>query len=287
MRSDTQAEIRRASAGLLRRFLVHAGGNVLDADFKTGRIFCSEPLVLSLRLTRETLPRTLEQWLELYHPDDYSKALEFRRRVGAGGRAHSPEDAFSLDRRLYCGDGVYRRFRLDAVCLWDLDAPERLVGIETEAGRGRPAGEPEDRLAALERDARLLRRMLDASSDLLFHRDAGGCLTLCNRAFADALASDPRLAEAGAGPDEEEKESGRADAYGRERRLVTRIHALPDSEGRVGAVSDITERAAMEEEAARLRRFLARSALRGNRREDGEDLSPDLSAAASEADGLT
>ncbi|MDR1049112.1 MAG: dynamin family protein, partial [Synergistaceae bacterium] len=299
MRPDIQTEIRSSSAAFLRRFLAHAGGSVLDADFKTRRIFCSEPLVLSLRLTRETLPRTLEQWLELYHPDDYSKALEFRRRVaGEAGFQEAEgsfaEDAFSLERRLYCGDGVYRRFRLDAVCLRTPDGPERLIGLETEEGRNL-AGNLEDRLAALERNARLLRRMLDASSDLIFHRDANGCLTLCNRAFADALASDPglmesRFAEPGLEPgqsgavDADAAEGSRVDAYGRKRRLVTRLCTLPDSEGQVGAASDTTERAEMEEDAARLRRLLALSVLRGRDREDEELALPVFPApsAASE-----
>jgi GTPase SAR1 family protein len=185
-----------------RQFLRYARECVIDADFKERRIQCSAALIQSFRLTRESLPHTIDQWLELYHPDDYDKTLEFRRLVfGSPGER---ETIFSLERRLYCGDGQYRWFRLNAFCLRDESGgSERLIGVETnlfpEESRGRERAASsfsaarglEKRLAALEtekellasrlseerlsreateRRVSLLTQLLDASSDFLLRR---------------------------------------------------------------------------------------------------------------------
>ncbi|MDR2175312.1 MAG: dynamin family protein [Synergistaceae bacterium] len=311
-----------------RQFLRHARECVLDVDFKARQIRCSAALLRSFRLTRETLPHTLDQWLELYHPDDYDKSLTFRRLVFGGCGENENETVFSLERRLYCGDGLYRWFRLDAFCLrGETGAPERLVGVETdlfptesreerreefrEDRRTEPlpaARELEKKLAALEtekeqaerekerlvtrlsqeslsreaaeRRARLLARMLDASSEFLFHRDASGRLTFCNAAFADVMARDPGLAAwAGALSDVSGENSAEPEAayryedtHGRTRLLSARL--LPIAEagragrgensggGVVGVLADVTGAAEAEADMARLRLLLGMRLVR-------------------------
>ncbi|MDR1622870.1 MAG: dynamin family protein, partial [Synergistaceae bacterium] len=276
-----------------QKFLSHTRENVIDVDFRTRRIRCSSQLVSSVKLTPETLPHTLDQWLELYHPDDYPKSLELRRRV-----FQSEEDAFSLERRLYCGDGLYRWFRMDAVCLRDGEGKiQRLVGVETDIApqkldEGKQAEQRalvhdlEERLSllkeenrrltarlsqkdlrcdALEKRFSLAAQMLNMVPDLLFHCGADGRPTFCNDAFADALTRNPHLSEwvktaCQGGPGEGHYE----DAHGRLRTLEADLRPFARDgtvDGVVGIASDVTEIREMEADMARLRRLLGKKAF--------------------------
>jgi PAS domain-containing protein/predicted GTPase len=271
-------------------FLPHTPECVLDVDFKTREIRCSTALAQSLRLTTETLPRTLDQWLELYHPDDYAASIEFRRRVFENADA-----AFSLERRLYCGDGVYRWFCVSVLCVRGKDGQiERLVALETDispqkiretenAARTRALEDElsllkneKERLAtrlsqktlqndALERKIHLFSRMLDASSELLFHRDASGRVTVCNQALSNALACNPGLTaeDLTAGDLAAEARWSCRDAYGRTREFFVKTEPLsPEGTGgHVGAARDITEIEEARSDIDRLRRLLGRYAL--------------------------
>ena len=260
---------------------------VLDVNFGTGEIYCSLPLIQSLRLTPETLPRTLEQWLELYHPDDYVKNLEFHSRVFEG-----TENAFSLERKLYCGDGVYRLFRVNAVCIRDKKKKiKRLIAVETEISvQERDAPETLDRLRTLEGElsvlksenahlaarlsqqalkkeklekrARLMTRMIDATPDLLFHRDSDGRLLVCNEAFSNALAYNPDLADWAAALAGEDERSY-YDAYGRTRTLLAEAEtvSLGGGDGYVGMARDMTEMEETRSDMERLKRLLGKYVL--------------------------
>ncbi|GHS85278.1 hypothetical protein AGMMS49957_01020 [Synergistales bacterium] len=316
----------------------------MEIDFKTGRIYCSDSLLRLFCLSDETMPHTVEQLLELYHPDDYTKSLEFLSLL-------KDRKFFSLERRLYCGDGLYRWFRLNAFC-----APDRLVGAETDISIDRSGEEERDRQAAdmleslgdarknsnllekrvaslsdklavleaekteiatrfaeeekkrlaeesrrageetlrraeerkrieeenartaadkaqreetgarmeaLSQNGRLLKKMLDAASDMLFYRDGYGRVTLCNAAFTNALTLNPDLA--GWAADCSEEGGGRfiSDAHGRRHPISARIYPVSGSaETReyIAAVSDMMETAELEEENARLRTLLGKHA---------------------------
>jgi PAS domain-containing protein/GTP-binding protein EngB required for normal cell division len=277
-----------------QKFLSHTRESVIDVDFKTRQIQCSPQLVSGVKLTAETLPHTLEQWLELYHPDDYAKSLDFRRHV-----FESEEDAFSVERRLYCGDGRYRWFRVDAVCFRDKEGKiRRLIGVETditpqkldEEGHKKHLAlvqeleakmtllkEENEGLAAqlsqkalhceaLEKRLFLATQMLDAAPDLLFHCEANGGLTFCNAAFADALARNPHLSEWGKIARQgtlEPRDGSYEDAHGRLRSLT--VAARPcvtrGDTGVIGIASDVTEIQEMEADMARLKRLLGKQAF--------------------------
>lgn len=273
-------------------YLLHTLDCVLDVNFKTHEIFCSASLVQSLRLAPHALPRTLEQWLELYHPDDYAKTLEFNSRVFEG-----TENAFSLERKLYCGDGVYRQFRMNAVCIRGRkNEIKRLIAVEADISeQKRDYTELTDRLQALENEISLLKskntylttklsqknlregalekriylmaRMLDATPDFLFHCDEAGHVLICNEAFSNAVACNPDLVSWAAGlsttdrhTDEERRYD---DAHGRTRGLVAESTAvsLDSGDGYVGVARDITEMEEMLEDIGRLKRLLGKYSL--------------------------
>jgi len=266
------------SEAVWQAFFVHTLDCVLDMDFETHKMRCSLPLLESLRLTPAALPHTLEQWLELCHPDDYAKNLEFNRHI-----LEWAENAFSLERRLYCGDGVYRWFRMNAVCIRDeKNKLKRLIAVETNiSDQGRDSPEFIERLQALENEVALLKKenahlasrltqkvlreesldrrvrqmtyMVDATSDLLFCCDAEGRLLACNSAFSSAAAHNPDLKKwvvdlVRAGHIEAEWRC--CDAYGRSRSFLAEVRGVSD--GYVGAARDVTE---LEETRADMERL--------------------------------
>jgi PAS domain-containing protein/GTP-binding protein EngB required for normal cell division len=276
-----------------QKFLNHTRESVIDVDFCTCQIRCSSQLVSSVKLTPETLPHTLDQWFEIYHPDDYAKSLDFRRHV-----FESEEDAFSVERRLYCGDGCYRWFRLDAVCLRDGEGKiRRLIGVETDIAPQKFDEQKyeeqlalvrglEEKLALLrEENGRLTARlsqkdlhceglekrlfltaqMLNAVPNLLFHCEPNGKLTFCNEAFANALSRNPHLSKWAARPGEE---GFYEDAHGRLRSLTTTSRPFVTRDGRaegfIGIASDVTEVREMEADTARLKRIFGKKAFYGN-----------------------
>ncbi|MDR3231827.1 MAG: dynamin family protein [Synergistaceae bacterium] len=272
-----------------QQFLKFTPEGVLDIDFETQRFSCSASLAGHLCLTPDTLPRTLEQWFELYHPDDYDVSREFRRHL-----FEDTGENFSLERRLYCGDGQYRWFRIDVFCVrGDGGRILRMIGVETPIRQKadedlRPAdlmrelresltsaeeGEKdlsarlaraEARCASLERQLHLATQMLDATPDLLFHCDAEGRADLFNDAFARALAGNPDLARwvaAVRDDDEHRREYRCRDSAGRDRTLDARAWSPTNRyggkiEGHIGVASDVTEIREMESEALRLRHLM-------------------------------
>ena len=107
--------------------------------FPAGDVDMSPALLAVLRLTPDARPRSLEQWCELCHPEDHGQARELNAALLRGA-----ETALSLARRLYCGDGVYRAFRLDACIRRGGDGtPLLLMGVETALG-GTSPGEPSE-----------------------------------------------------------------------------------------------------------------------------------------------
>ena len=132
----------------------------------------SRALLSQLRLSLDARPRTLDQWRELCHPADHRQMQELDQTLTNKGRK-----AFSLTRRLYCGDGVYRSFRLEACIQRGEDgSPCYLMGIETPEERqtewtdwGQHLRMPNTgsrRLHALEEENLMLRRALQRQAIL-------------------------------------------------------------------------------------------------------------------------
>ncbi|MDR1379808.1 MAG: dynamin family protein [Synergistaceae bacterium] len=260
-----------------QKFLTLTREGVIDFDFETRQIRCSPQLIRNLKLTPETLPRTLEQWSELYHIEDYAKSQELRYLL-----FESEEEAFSLERRLYCGDGHYRRLRMDAVCFRDpMGKIQRLIGVETVLPQDANDQREEMlmRLTEMERRLALSREenaraafvmgMANAIPDLLFFYELNGDLTFHNAAFANVLSRNPdltewaiRVAKKSAGSQSEEQRSYE-DAYGRLRDLRTLL--VPFSQGAtkgvIGISSDVTELEEMEADMTRLKRLLGKISL--------------------------
>ena len=282
-----------SSDAIWQLFLSFTRSGVVEVDFLPRQIRYSAALADLIKLTPETMPHTFEQWFELYHPDDYSKSLTFRHDL-----FESTQTTFSLERRLCCGDAQYRWFRLDAFCARnEMGEIERLIGVETDLSPQKDyerqltsqisiAEELRKKLAATEKqrdqltaelfkkDAHyetlsetlnnrlhLTTQMLNATSDFAYHYDGDGRLVLCNEPCMKAMALNPdlpiRLGEtAGRGIKEYD------DAYGRRRRVSTRIYPFSNyygkMDGHIGVSSDITEVDEMKADIAYLKRLLWR-----------------------------
>ncbi len=80
------------------------------AEFPSRYIYFSSNILKIMRLSPETCPGTVDQWFELCHPENHNVITRLERLILGMGS----EKNFSVTRKLYCGDGVYRSFRLDA-----------------------------------------------------------------------------------------------------------------------------------------------------------------------------
>lgn len=100
----------------------------LTVIFPSREIYFSPELLNVMRLSPETCPKTLDQWYELCHPEDHTNISRLEQAV------YGHDNFVSLTRKLYCGDGYYRSFRLDAFIQRDNDGrPARLMGSEVLA----------------------------------------------------------------------------------------------------------------------------------------------------------
>ena len=94
--------------------------------FPSREIYFSTALLNTMRLNSQTCPKTLDQWYELCHPEDHMKLAKLEAAV------YGHEDEITITRKLYCGDGCYRNFRLDARIQREKSgSPIKLTGNET------------------------------------------------------------------------------------------------------------------------------------------------------------
>ncbi|MBQ7578886.1 MAG: dynamin family protein [Synergistaceae bacterium] len=100
----------------------------LTVIFPSREIYFSNELLQIMRLNNNTCPKTLDQWFELCHPKNHAQISRFEKFI------NGHENFLSLVRNLYCGDGFYRAFRLDAFIQRNSDnSPIKLFGRETLA----------------------------------------------------------------------------------------------------------------------------------------------------------
>ena len=100
----------------------------ITAIFPSREIYFSHALLNLMRLNSETCPKTLDQWYELCHPEDHLKLSKLEASI------YGHEHEINITRKLYCGDGCYRNFRLDAVIFRDkYGKPQKFIGSETLA----------------------------------------------------------------------------------------------------------------------------------------------------------
>lgn len=100
----------------------------ITAVFPSREIYFSPELLNVMRLTPDTCPKTLDQWYELCHPEDHMKLAKLEASI------YGHESTLTFTRRLYCGDGRYRNFRLDATIHRDNSGkPQKFTGSETLA----------------------------------------------------------------------------------------------------------------------------------------------------------
>ncbi len=98
--------------------------------FPSREIYFSPELLNVMRLNIDNCPKTLDQWYELCHPEDHMKLARLEATI------YGHESNLTLTRKLYCGDGYYRNFRLDAFIQRDNSGrPVKLTGTETLALR--------------------------------------------------------------------------------------------------------------------------------------------------------
>lgn len=96
--------------------------------FPSREIYFSPGLLNIMRLDSSTCPKTLDQWYELCHPEDHIKLAKFEATI------YSNEPEVTITRKLYCGDGQYRNFRLYAtIQRGKFGKPVKLTGSETTA----------------------------------------------------------------------------------------------------------------------------------------------------------
>ena len=92
-----------------QKFFINSSNTpALTVIFPSREIYFSPELLNLMHLNNETCPKTLDQWYELCHPEDHSKISKLENII------YGHENFFTLTRKLYCGDGYYRKFRLDA-----------------------------------------------------------------------------------------------------------------------------------------------------------------------------
>ena len=109
-----------------KNFINSSGEPGLTVIFPSREIYFSTELLHLMRLEISTCPKTLDQWYELCHPSDHAKLSKLENII-----YNSHENFFSLNRKLYCGDGFYRNFRLDAFIQRHSDGrPIKLSGNE-------------------------------------------------------------------------------------------------------------------------------------------------------------
>lgn len=100
----------------------------INIIFPSREIYFSPALLHVMHLSDKSCPRTLDQWFELCHPENHIQIAKIERAL------NSNENFLSVIRKLYCGDGVYRSFRLDAFIQRGNDGrPVRMTGTETLA----------------------------------------------------------------------------------------------------------------------------------------------------------
>ena len=128
----------------------------LTVIFPSREIYFSRSLLSMMRFTADTCPKTLDQWYELCHPEDHAKISQLERALS--GR----ENFLTLTRKLYCGDGQCRTFRLDAYIHRDKSgSPSRLTGRETPSlGAWLETAEDGDVIECTDPDGRV--RVLEA-----------------------------------------------------------------------------------------------------------------------------
>ena len=95
--------------------------------FPSREIYFSPEILNVMRLNIETCPKTLDQWYELCHPEDHMKLSKLESII------YGHESTFTLTRKLYCGDGYYRNFRLDGFVQRQDGKPVKITGTETLA----------------------------------------------------------------------------------------------------------------------------------------------------------
>ncbi|MBR0257262.1 MAG: dynamin family protein [Synergistaceae bacterium] len=99
----------------------------ITVAFPSREIYFSPELLHSMHFTNDTCPKTLDQWYELCHPEDHPKLARLESVI------YGRERSITFTRRLYCGDGHYRNFRLEAFIQRQDGRPVKLTGSETLA----------------------------------------------------------------------------------------------------------------------------------------------------------
>ncbi|WP_299076271.1 dynamin family protein [uncultured Fretibacterium sp.] len=284
----------------------------LEVRFPSGKIAFSDRLLSLLRLSSSPRPENFDQWHELGHPEDHAETQRMLRTLYESDRT-----ALSFTRRFYCGDGIYRSLRLDACILrTDDGAPLQLLGTETDLTPQRVS----DRRAAAWRSLNQeLQRQLEeqraenvqtagllaaaeselanARSRLASFRSLLGALPLplCARTQGtvaplgnamEALCSrDPSFADR-VGSAREGDLLHIEDAWGRTRTFRASLSPLPDSEGELAVLVDISDQAEAEQENLRLRRRLQRGAFRPSFEEELPVSDPLLGTAEPPAEDM-
>ena len=100
----------------------------INIIFPSREIYFSPALLHIMHLNDKSCPKTLDQWFELAAPENHIQIAKIERAL------NSNESFLSVVRKLYCGDGIYRSFRLDAFIQRDHDGrPVKMTGTETLA----------------------------------------------------------------------------------------------------------------------------------------------------------
>ena len=102
----------------------------IRVEFPSRFIYLSDRIIKALKLNNDTRPKTLDQWYELCHPENHNVIQHIEHAIS---NYHNGSDFISFIRKLYCGDGVYRSFKLDAIIKRnDMGNVIELVGHETQ-----------------------------------------------------------------------------------------------------------------------------------------------------------
>ena len=100
----------------------------INIIFPSREIYFSPKLLHVMRLNDNNCPKTLDQWFELCHPGNHIQIAKIEHAL------NSHDNFISVIRKLYCGDGIYRTFRLDAFIQRGNDGrPVKMTGTETLA----------------------------------------------------------------------------------------------------------------------------------------------------------
>jgi len=170
---------RLASEHRLRIAVESSNMGFWDLDMRTGQLTLEGSSLAQFGYPEDELPRNLDDWIGLQHPDDSERANSHRDAC-IEALTRGEDIIYEQEYRMRCKDGSYRwiidRGRIDE---WDNGQPVRAFGTHIDINTRK---ESED---ALHRSQQLLEGVVDNAGTLVFVKDRNGVYLLANHLWEE------------------------------------------------------------------------------------------------------